>query len=274
MIYDILVEIFIDVMKTISSIINNIEVISFIFYYYFLKYYVIVFQNENIIRNNTFLFKYLKNPSLEIAILACYSLPSNVKYINRYNLDEFDKHLIYKYAINKSCNSLKFIKNQPLDIILYAIINYPYDIVFEGIENKTYDIYKISVECGISLKHVPTEFITKEICYLNDYRDLKFILPEYYDLNIIKKHFKKNVYIYNDLININFIDLFDIIIENKFEECVICNSDKKYFLKYNCNHPICVDCLINQIKFKYKTCYYRCYESLIDNDKLYFNINY
>lgn len=271
MVYKILNEILIAILITIIDFIINIETILLILDYYFKIIYIIIFQNEKFVKNNTYLFKYLKNPSLKITIHSCINYPENLKHID--NFDEFDKQLIYKNSIDKNNDYLKYIINQPLDIILYALINYPSYKTLGAIKNKTYFIYKIAVECGIHLCFIPNEYITKEICSLNNYRDLKFIFPEYYDLKIIKEQFKKNILIYNDLVNINLIELFDNIIEKSFDECIICNSVKKYFLIHKCNHPICLDCSFYQIKYKSIRCYYRCNSSILRSDVLFLNIN-
>jgi ligand-binding sensor protein len=69
---------------------------------------------------------------------------------------------------------------------------------------------------------------------------------------------------------IDILNLFENKIRKTMENCIICDSNPKYYVNYKCNetHIICLDCAKKDSK-----CYYKCNNGCVDFTNLYVNID-
>ena len=104
--------------------------------------------------------------------------------------------------------------------------------------------------------------------YLNLHIQNFYLIPKKYHTKKLCKYalmIDSSIFIY---MNINIYDICNNIIEKEIDDCIICASNKEYYISFSCNHLICSDCVKKITK-----CYYRCSEN-INFDTCFKNLNF
>ena len=137
---------------------------------------------------------------------------------------------ICEIAIDQNPNAVQYINK---DIFTKLTITHLYKIalmkdpmVIKYIKNPTNQQIKFAIENnGMAIKYInnPT------------YDECKIAIKQNkHAINVINNKFFKYV----------LYDIAYIKAKNEFEECSICYSDERHFLKFDCNHQYCRDCSV------------------------------
>ncbi len=223
-----------NLIDNISDIKNNV------------KYIPIEFYNENIILillNNNILKKVPINKLTKPIIIK--ALKKDIDVFKMFSLDVISKIISFDDIKNIVYTNPNIIKLIPFEMqnedICFPLLDIDFDLI--NYINPKY-VNNVSILLKInkckSLEQVPFIYQTEQIL------DYAFKLN---NKNII--YIKNGDYLVKHKLC--------IIIYEKFEQCIICHENKKYYLKYTCGHPVCIEC-------KPDECYYRCLQTKIKTE--------
>ena len=227
------------------------------------------------LHQNPLALKYIKHQTNEMIKTAIMKNPVAVTMINKpskelyyelvnLNINTF-KYLDIKYIDNDFVNIVweKYVKNDGLElkhctlqtekICEIAIDQNPHAIQYINKETFTISIIRHLYEIALMKDPMVIKYIKKptnkqiKMALEKNGMVIQYIRDPTYDQ--CKIAIKQN----NDAIkeiNNNYYRtiLYDnayIKSKNIFEECSICYSDERHFMKFNCNHQFCRDCSIH-----------------------------
>ncbi len=122
------------------------------------------------------------------------------------------------------------------------------------------------------IQNIPINLLSNKLCMISvskDISNLQYIPIEFQTKELCKFAFQINTQEAFKYIKINIYELFDIFSEKEIDKCPICDSNKEYFISYECNHLICTDCIK-----ECENCYYNCNNSKINFNECFKNLNY